>query len=94
LGAFSLGLLSYERGKPIRFDRSLQIYSILLLVLTPFMAPITYFPRKKICLVCGALLTVIFGVYVISVGVAISREFLPPQKLPMMIAVMEVVQWV
>jgi Ca2+/Na+ antiporter len=76
LGAFSLGLLFYEKGKPIEFDRSSRIYSIVLLVLTTFITPITYFSRKSIWLVCGALLIVTFGVYVISVGFAISRGVL------------------
>ncbi|KAI0529875.1 Sodium/calcium exchanger protein-domain-containing protein [Xylaria digitata] len=76
LGAFSLGLLFYERGKPVEFDRSSRIYSLLLLVLTTFVTPITYFTRETIWLVCGALLIAIFGVYVISVGFAISRGVL------------------
>jgi Ca2+/Na+ antiporter len=40
LGAFFLGLLFYERGKPIEFDRSSRIYSLFLLVLTTFVTPV------------------------------------------------------
>lgn len=76
LGAFSLGLLFHEKGKPIKFDRSSRIYSIVLLVLTTFITPITYFSRKTIWLVCGALLIAVFGAYILSVGIAISRGVL------------------
>ncbi|KAH8686157.1 Sodium/calcium exchanger protein-domain-containing protein [Tricladium varicosporioides] len=76
LGAFSLGLLFYEKGKPITFDRSSRIYSIVLLVLTTFITPITYFSRRIIWLVCGALLITGFGAYILSVGIAISRGVL------------------
>ncbi|KAH9204147.1 hypothetical protein DL95DRAFT_377171 [Leptodontidium sp. 2 PMI_412] len=76
LGAFSLGLLFYEKGKPIKFDRSSRIYSIVLLVLTTFITPITYYSRKTIWLVCGALLIAVFGAYILSVGIAISRGVL------------------
>ena len=76
LGAFSLGLLFYERGKPIEFDRSSRIYSIILLVLTTFVTPITYFSRKTIWLNCGALLITVFVAYITSVGIAIIRGVL------------------
>ncbi|OAL57287.1 hypothetical protein IQ07DRAFT_638636 [Pyrenochaeta sp. DS3sAY3a] len=36
LGAFSLGLLFHDKDKPIQFDRSSRIYSLVLLVLTTF----------------------------------------------------------
>ncbi|OCL05888.1 hypothetical protein AOQ84DRAFT_344115 [Glonium stellatum] len=80
LGAFSLGLLFYEKGKPIEFDRSSRIYSLLLLVLTTFVAPITYFPKKLIWLVCGAFLVAFFAIYVGSVGWAISKGNLTAPK--------------
>jgi Ca2+/Na+ antiporter len=73
LGAFSLGLLFHPKGKPIEFDRSSRIYSLLLLVLTTFVTPITYFSGKVIWLVCGAILIALFAIYIGSVGWAISK---------------------
>ena len=73
LGAFSLGLLFHKKGTPIKFDRSSRIYSLLLLLLITFVAPITYFSRKIIWLACGSILIAFFAVYVGSVGWAISR---------------------
>ncbi|KAG0131313.1 hypothetical protein HOY82DRAFT_646741 [Tuber indicum] len=64
LSAFSVDLLFYEKGKPIKFDRSSRIYSILLHVLTTFVTRITYFSWETI-----------WG-YVIFVGFAISRGVL------------------
>ena len=76
LGAFSLGLLFYSGGERIQFDRSSRIYSVFLLVLTTFVAPVVYFPRYEVWLVCGAVLVVVFVAYVLGVGVAISRGVL------------------
>ncbi|KAG0133808.1 hypothetical protein HOY82DRAFT_639650 [Tuber indicum] len=53
-----------------------RIYSILLLVLTTFVTPITYFSRETIWLACGALLIAIFGGHIISMGFVISRKIL------------------
>ncbi|KAK4158999.1 hypothetical protein QBC43DRAFT_273442 [Cladorrhinum sp. PSN259] len=76
LGAFSLGLLFYEKGKEIQFDKSARIYSLILLVLTTFVVPITYFPARIIWLVCGSILIAIFVIYLLVVGVAIARGLL------------------
>ncbi|KAK7180316.1 hypothetical protein DPSP01_013566 [Paraphaeosphaeria sporulosa] len=73
LGAFSLGLLFHDKHKPIHFDRSSRIYSLVLLVLTTFVAPITYFSTRTIWLVCGSILIVFFAIYIGSVGWAISK---------------------
>ncbi|KAF7351901.1 hypothetical protein MVEN_01151800 [Mycena venus] len=73
LGAFSLGLLFHEKGKPIHFDTSSRIYSILLLSLTTFVTPITYFSKRAISLACGITLIALFGIYVGSIGWAISK---------------------
>jgi Ca2+/Na+ antiporter len=73
LGAFSLGLLFGERGRPAEFDRSSRIYSLILLVITSFVTPVTYFHRRTIWLACGAILIAAFTVYVISISWAISK---------------------
>ncbi|KAJ6610547.1 hypothetical protein B0H10DRAFT_1811458 [Mycena sp. CBHHK59/15] len=73
LGAFSLGLLFHEKGKPIHFDKSSRVYSILLLILTTFVTLITYFSKRTIWLVCGIILIAFFGIYVGSIGWAISK---------------------
>ncbi|KAF5844432.1 hypothetical protein GGP41_001386 [Bipolaris sorokiniana] len=73
LGAFSLGLLFHDKKDPIVFDRSSRLYSLVLLVLTTFVTPITYFSRKIIWLVCGSILIVFFAIYIGSVGWAISK---------------------
>jgi Ca2+/Na+ antiporter len=71
LGAFSLGLLTHKQG--IKFDRSSRTYSALLLLVTTFVAPLTYFPRKHIWIVCGSILLALFVLYVASVAWAIGR---------------------
>ncbi|CAG7563208.1 unnamed protein product [Fusarium equiseti] len=73
LGAFSLGLLFHPTGSRIEFDKSSRIYSICLLVVTTFVAPIIYFPQRIIWLVCGSVLIALFAIYLISIGWAISR---------------------
>lgn len=73
LGAFSLGLLFHDKDKPIQFDRSSRIYSLVLLILTTFVTPITYFSRKTIWLVCGSILIAFFAIYIGSVGWEISK---------------------
>ncbi|KAL7904581.1 Ca2+ transporter [Trichoderma velutinum] len=76
LGAFSLGLLFYEKGQPIEFDRSSRIYSLMTLVLTTFVTPIIYFATRITWLVCGPLLVAIFGVYFLLIALAIGRGIL------------------
>ncbi|KAL2010740.1 hypothetical protein VTN00DRAFT_6547 [Thermoascus crustaceus] len=77
LGAFSLGLLFHEKGQPIQFDRSSRIYSILLLIVTTFVTPITYFSSNRtVWLVGGAISLAIFAVYIASIGVAIGKGIL------------------
>ncbi|EHK20929.1 uncharacterized protein TRIVIDRAFT_202330 [Trichoderma virens Gv29-8] len=59
LGVFSLGLLCYERGKTVEFDRSSRIYSLMTLVLTTTSATLKFTllarvgeprkPRVQIC---------------------------------------------
>jgi Ca2+/Na+ antiporter len=73
LGAFSLGLLFYDKNKSIQFDRSSRIYSLVLLVLTTFVIPITYFSQKTTWLVCGSILIAFFAIYVGSIGWQISK---------------------
>ena len=73
LGAFSLGLLFRPRGKPVQFDRSSRIYSLFMLLITTFVTPITYFSRRLIWLVCGAILIALFTAYLVSIGWAISK---------------------
>ncbi|KAF5630269.1 uncharacterized protein FTJAE_8294 [Fusarium tjaetaba] len=73
LGAFSLGLLFRPMGSHVEFDRSSRIYSLCLLVITTFAAPIIYFSQRIVWLVCGSVLIVLFAVYLFSIGWAISR---------------------
>ncbi|KAJ4147084.1 hypothetical protein LMH87_001632 [Akanthomyces muscarius] len=63
LGAFSLGLLFYERGRTIAFDRSARIYSLLLLALTTAVVPIIYYPKPIVWLISGPVLITTFCVY-------------------------------
>ncbi|KAL7789844.1 Ca2+ transporter [Trichoderma ceciliae] len=76
LGAFSLGLLCYERGERIEFDRSSRIYSLLLLALTTALMPIIYCSTSISWLVCCSLLIAAFGVYFLLVALAIGRGVL------------------
>ncbi|KAL7957709.1 Ca2+ transporter [Trichoderma compactum] len=76
LGAFSLGLLCYEKGQPIEFDRSSRIYSLMTLVLTTLVTPIIYFAARITWLVCGPLLVAVFGVYFLLIALAIGRGIL------------------
>jgi Ca2+/Na+ antiporter len=71
LGAFSLGLLTHKQN--IKFDKSSRIYSALLLLVTTFVTPLTYFPRKHLWIVCGSILLALFVLYVASVAWAIGR---------------------
>ncbi|RBR26461.1 uncharacterized protein FIESC28_00755 [Fusarium coffeatum] len=73
LGAFSLGLLFHPTTSHIEFDRSSKIYSLCLLVITTFVAPIIHFSQRIIWLVCGSILVAFFAIYLISIGWAISR---------------------
>jgi Ca2+/Na+ antiporter len=73
LGAFSLGLVFRETGDPAEFDRSSQTYSLVLLIVTTFVAPITYFSSRTIWRVYGVILLALFAVYVFSIGWAISK---------------------
>ncbi|KAH0489443.1 hypothetical protein TgHK011_009872 [Trichoderma gracile] len=76
LGAFSLGLLCYEKGKTVEFDRSSQIYSLLTLALTTAVAPVIYYSTRITWLVCGPLLVVAFGLYFVLIAVAMGRGVL------------------
>lgn len=76
LGAFSLGLLFHDRDEPILFDRSSRVYSLVLLTVTTFAAPVLYLPAESIWLVHGTLLVGLFVVYIVSVGWAVKRGVL------------------
>ncbi|KXH37707.1 hypothetical protein CNYM01_06721 [Colletotrichum nymphaeae SA-01] len=73
LGAFSLGLLFRKQGESMQFDRSARIYSLLLFCMTTAVIPITYLPRMLLWRVTGIVLIVVFVVYLLSIGWAISR---------------------
>lgn len=73
LGAFSLGLLFRGTEGTTQFDKSSRIYSVLLLIVTTFVTPVTYFSRRTIWTTCGAILIAIFAVYLSSVAWAISK---------------------
>lgn len=76
LGAFSLGLLSFEGGRAVQFDRSARIYSLVLLILTTLVTPIICFPTHVTWEVCGPVLIGTFGIYLLLVGLAIGRGVL------------------
>ncbi|KAL7945038.1 Ca2+ transporter [Trichoderma barbatum] len=76
LGAFSLGLLFYEKGKTVEFDRSSRIYSLMTLILTTLVTPIIYFSTRITWLVCGPVLVAAFGVYFLLIALAIGRGVL------------------
>ncbi|KAF4501899.1 hypothetical protein FAGAP_1870 [Fusarium agapanthi] len=73
LGAFSLGLLFRPAGLHVEFDRSSRIYSLCLLVITTFVAPVIYFSQRIVWLICGSVLIALFAIYLIPIGWAISR---------------------
>jgi len=72
LAAFSLGLL-FQRGH-VQFDRSSKIYVTLLLLLTPPVIVLGYFGKGGV--IFGSILLVVFGLYLVSIGVAIFRGVL------------------
>jgi len=72
LAAFSLGVL-FQRGYT-KFDRSSKIYVSLLLLLTPPVIVLGYFGKGG--LIFGSILIVVFGLYLVSIGVAIYRGVL------------------
>ena len=49
------------------------MYSLCLLTITTFIAPIIYFSQRIVWLVCGSILIAFFAIYLISIGWAISR---------------------
>lgn len=82
LGAFSLGLLFRSNERPAHFDRSSRIQSVLMLIITAIVIPVTYVSRGTIWNACGAILIVKFVVYLVSIGWAISKwSFTAPVDL-------------
>lgn len=77
LAAFSLGLL-FLRGH-VEFDRSSKIYVTLLLVLAPPITVLGYFGKGGV--VFGSILIVVFGLYVVLIGIAIFRGVLAAPEL-------------
>ena len=69
LAAFSLGLL-VQTGL-VTFDRSSKIYVTLLTILTIPVVVLAYFRIQGV--VVGGILIAIFGLYILSIGVAIYR---------------------
>ncbi|KAF5721572.1 hypothetical protein FGLOB1_223 [Fusarium globosum] len=80
LGAFSLGLFFRPTGSHVEFDRSSKIYSLCLLVITTFVAPIIYFSQRIVWLICGSILIALFAIYLISIGWDIRRGSLTVPK--------------
>lgn len=72
LAAFSLGLLS-QCGYT-EFDRSSKTYVTLLLLITAPVIALVYFGKGGVIL--GSILIVVFGLYLLSIGVAIFRGVL------------------
>jgi Ca2+/H+ antiporter len=65
--------LFHSKDKPVRFDQSSRVYSLVLLALTTFTALMLYFPGRSLWLVHGTLLVASFAIYIASVGWAIRR---------------------
>jgi Ca2+/Na+ antiporter len=65
--------LFHSKEKPVRFDQSSRVYSLVLLALTTFTALMLYFPGRSLWLVHGTLLVASFAIYIASVGWAIRR---------------------
>lgn len=76
LGAFSLSLLAYRGGGPVRFGPSSRLYSVFLLVLITLAALAVYFLIYAIWLVYGSVLVVMFVAYLLRVRIAIGRGVL------------------
>lgn len=73
LGAFSLGLLCYDRETTIEFDRSSRIYSLVVLILTTVVTPVVYLSESLTWMVCGPILIAAFALYFLLVAQAITR---------------------
>ena len=73
LGAFSLGLLFHEKGDKVLFDKSSRIYSLLLLLLTIFIAGLTGFGHENMWRVVGSVMIGLFVVYIGSIAWVISK---------------------
>lgn len=76
LAAFSLGLL-FQPGH-VKFDGSSKVYVTLLLVLALPVTILGYFGKGGV--VFGSILIVAFGLYVVSIGVAIIKGVLAPPE--------------
>ena len=74
LGAFSLGVLA-QRENVVSYDASARIYAVVLFGITTFVAVLWGFGRME-GLVCGVVLVVMFGGYVVGVGWSIYRGVL------------------
>ncbi|KAJ6439018.1 Ca2+ transporter [Purpureocillium lavendulum] len=76
LGAFSLGLLCYEKGTTLEFDRSSRIYSLVVLILTTVITPVVYLSTPITWIICGPILIAAFGLYFLLVAQSITRGVL------------------
>ncbi|KAI1049109.1 hypothetical protein LB506_004637 [Fusarium annulatum] len=59
---------------------SSKIYSLCLLVITTFVAPIIYFSQRVVWLICVSILIALFAIYLISIGWDIRRGSLTVPK--------------
>ncbi len=73
LGAFSLGLIFGQDGKAAEFDNSSRVYAALTLVITTIVLPTSQLTQKTTSVAFGGSMIAIFAVYIISIGLAISR---------------------
>ncbi|KAF7555265.1 hypothetical protein G7Z17_g2310 [Cylindrodendrum hubeiense] len=62
-----------KQGEAVQFDSSARIYSIILLVLTTCVTPLAYLESKPLWKAFGAVLITVFAIYIISIGLAISK---------------------
>ena len=81
LGAFSLGLIFRKDKKPIVFDRSSRIYTLLLLLLTILIAGLSEFGHHDMWKIVGGVAIGLFAVYIASIAWSITKGLLAAPEL-------------
>ena len=81
LGAFSLGLIFHRQGEETLFDKSSKVYSLLLLLLTIFVAGLAGFGHKDMWRKVGGVVIAIFVIYVASIAWTISKGHITAPEL-------------
>ena len=81
LGAFSLGLIFRKDKKPIVFDRSSRIYTLLLLLLTILIAGLSEFGHHDMWKIVGGIAIGLFAVYIASIAWSITKGLVAAPEL-------------